>query len=282
MKNSLAILFLLLATPTLFSQDLASRQINGLLDVDFFDAFSVGDTVYIYRTSGLPALKNAVNDLTKLITVDRAALHGVPGKIDCELMDVMLELKTRTSLHSVAAEIFGNSGFLWKVVHEIGPAHIGSTGVWPKFVSYVNPDGSLIKPEKYICSGKLVAEDTHLFSVISFDDLSMISDGPEIDGEDALRIGRESIEKLCTEALKQNIVIRTRYHDQRLVGIPIKTKNAGETNYRQMWRVRFILADHVSYELLDSDPVVVWITTDGCASTLSINEWHAKNRRTKD
>ncbi len=281
MKSLLAIPLLVLFAPTLYSQDLASRQIDGLFDADFFDGFATGDAVYIYRTPGLPAHENAVDDLTKMLPVDRAALHGVPGRLNDELIGAMLGMRTTTSLTSVAAENFGDSGFLWKVVNEIHPVHGGSTGVWPRFVRYVNPDGSLIEPEKYLCSRKLVSEDTELFSVISFDDLSIISDGPEIDGEEALLIARKSIDKICTEALKQKTELRIRFHDQRLVAIPIKTKNAAETNYRAMWQVRYMLADHASYELFDNDPIVVWVTSDGFASTLSIDEWHAKNRRTK-
>lgn len=281
MKCLLAIPLFVLLAPTLFSQDFASRQIDGLVDADFFDGFATGDAVYIYRTSGLPAHENAVDDLTKMLPVDRAALHGVPGRLNCELIDAMLGMKTTTSLTSIAVENFGDSGFLWKVVHNISPAHGGSTGVWPRFVRYVKPDGSLIKPEAYLCSQKLVFENTRLFSVMSFDDLSIISDEPEIDGEDALRIARESIDKICAEALDEDIDIQTRYHDQRLVGIPIKAKNANETIHRPMWQVRFMLADHASYELFDDDPIVVWITSDGFASTLSLGEWHAKNRRTK-
>lgn len=281
MRSLISILLIVLLAPTLFSQDLISPQMDGLFDKDVFDGFATGDAVYVYRAVKLPANEKAVKDLTKMLPVDRAALHGVPGKLQDELTDAMLGMETTTSLQSVSAESYGDLGFLWKVVYDIRPAQGGATGVWPSFIRYVKPDGSLINPETYICSRKLVAEDTPLFSVMSFDDLSIDSDSPQIDGEEALRIARESIEKICAAALVENLKIKTRFHDQGIVKIPIKGKKPNETILRPMWQVRFMLADHASYELFDCDPIIVWITSDGFASTLSLNEWHAKNRRTK-
>jgi hypothetical protein len=281
MKPFLAIALLVLLAPTIFSQDLASRQLDGLLDKDYFDGFATGDVVYIYRTSGLPLREKAVEDLAKMLPVDRAALHGVPGGLNDALIDLMLGMQTTKSLASVAAENFGDSGFLWKVVYDIFPAQGGATGVWPRFVRYVKPDGSLVEPEKYLCSRKLVSEGSELFSVMSFNDLSIVSDGPEVDGEEALLIARKSIDKLSAIASQQNIELRIRFHDQRLLEIPVKAENSGEINYRSMWQVRFMLANPVSYELFDNDPIVVWVTSDGFASTLSIGGWHAKSRRTK-
>ncbi len=142
--------------------------------------------------------KKRLNDLTKMLPVDRCCTSWRTWETPRRINGCHAGMEMTTSLQSVSAESFGDLGFLWKVVYDIRPAQGGATGVWPRFIRYVKPDGSLINPEHNICSRKLVAEDIPLFSVMSFDDLSIDSDSPQIDGEEALRIARESIEKdLC-------------------------------------------------------------------------------------
>lgn len=277
----LVLIILLFSGGSLYAQSLGFSSVDGLADHDFFEAFSVGDAVYIYRNSRLPEPENAIAELSKIISVDRAAIHGAPSKSDRAIINQMMGFETELSVQSVCATDFGEGGFLWRVEHRISPAVGGTTGAWPHFVLYVNPDGSAIQPDRYLCSRRMVASDTALFSVLSFEDLSTGTGRPAIDGEDALRIGRETIEAICSKASKQGLSIKTRFHDQRLTDVPIGTKNTGDIHYCRVWQVRFMLADGASFELFDNDPIVVWVTADGFASELSLEKWRARNRRTK-
>lgn len=267
----------------LFAQGLHSPQIDGLADADYFDAFCIGNVAHIFWNSSLPESGNAVTNLAKLIAVDRAAIHSAPDSSTRALIDLMFGYETRFSEESVSAVNYGDSGYIWRVERSVSPAMGGSTGCPPKYLSYVNADGSLIIPSRFLFGQKQVGPETKLYSVLSFANLESSSSTKDtIDGEDALRLAKAELDSLGTEAAELNISLKTRFHDQKLVDYPIKTTNTGKNKTCNVWQVRFLLADKASFELFDNSPIVVWVTTSGLVSKLSLESWEAKTCRTKD
>ena len=69
---------------------------------------------------------------------------------------------------------------------------------------------------------------------------------------------------------------------KKLVAYPIKTANTGKSETCNVWQVRFLLADDVAFELFDDSPIVVWVTSSGRISRLSLDSWNAEIAGTKD
>jgi hypothetical protein len=147
----------------------------------------------------------------------------------------------------------------------------------------VNADGSLILPSRYLFSQKKVGPETRLYSVLPFVELETSSSNlNRIDGEDALRLAKEELDSLFKKADELDVAIKTRFHDQKLVAYPIKTVNTGKSETCNVWQVRFLLSDDVAFELFDDSPIVVWVTSSGRISRLSLDSWNAEIAGTKD
>jgi hypothetical protein len=267
----------------LFGQGLHSGQIDGLADSDYFDAFCIGNVAHIFCNSSLPESGKAVTNLAKIIAVDRAAIHSAPDSSTRALIDLMFDFRTKFSEESVSAVNYGDSGYIWRVERSVSPAMGGSTGVPPKYLSYVNADGALIIPSKYLFGQKRVGPETKLYSVLSFADFENSSSTKStIDGEEALRLAKADLDSLCKEAEELNFTLKTRFHDQKLISYPIKTLNTGKDETCNVWQVRFLVANNASFELFDSSPIIVWVTYSGKVSKLSLNSWNAEICRRKD
>ncbi len=77
---------------------------SDLRQTDVLDAQSFGNLVYIFRESSLPQGDGIVSDLSKILPVHRAALHGEPSSAERELIQNFL-FPCDFNLVSVTAEI---------------------------------------------------------------------------------------------------------------------------------------------------------------------------------
>lgn len=266
-----------------FSQESQSGKIDGLVETDYFDAFCIGSVAHVFWNTSLPDTRSAVEELSKIISVDRAAIHSAPDESNRSLINLMFGYETRFSEEAISAVNYGDSGYIWKIERSVFPAMGGSTGVPPRYLSYVNADGSLIFPSRYLFSKKKVGPETQLYSVLPFAELETSSSNVNrIDGEDALRLAKEGLDSLIKKADESDVAIMTRFHDQKLVAYPIKTAITGKSETCNVWQVRFLLADDVAFELFDDSPIVVWVTSSGRISRLSLDSWNAEIAGTKD
>jgi hypothetical protein len=84
-------------------------RIDSLSEKDVLDAFAVGNAVFVYRYSQLPSNGNAVSDLSKIIPVHRAKIHGRPDQDVSSLIDRMLGHPHQLNVKKLSAIDYGVS-----------------------------------------------------------------------------------------------------------------------------------------------------------------------------
>ena len=97
------------------AQGYYAPRIKLLADVDVLDAFPIGDVVFVHRGSGLPSDEKAVTDLSKIIPVNRAEIHGRPGQAVLMLIDQVLGDPHALHVKNLSAINYASSGYVWKV-----------------------------------------------------------------------------------------------------------------------------------------------------------------------
>ena len=265
----------------LFAQSYQSFELEGLDRSDIFDGFGISGVAYVFQTSALPLRDNAASDLLQLIPVDRAAIHGLPDESERALIDMFYESEVEFEVESVSAQKYYGSGFVWRVQCSVFPSGLGGfTGAPCKYVGYVNADGSLIEPARYLVSRSNIGNDSKVYSTLSFTDLTKPkTDKVRIDGEEALLLARKKLETFCAEAANKDINLKTRLHDQKLLEIPTRTKNSGALQTTAFWKVRFLPNYNLDSEDRVNNSIDVWVADNGVVSELSLNSWQAKEKK---
>src|SRR5688500_275322 len=106
---------LVLGPASCLAQGIFVKRTDALADNDVLDAFSIGNAVFVYRQAGLPAPEKAVLDLTKVIPVSRAEIHGRPAADVHSLVEEMAGHPAQWEVSDVSAVNHGAAGFVWKV-----------------------------------------------------------------------------------------------------------------------------------------------------------------------
>lgn len=270
------------------AQGYYAPRVQSLDDV-VLDAFPIGDVVFVYRRSELPSGDNAVADLSKIIPAHRAEIHGRPGPDVSSLINQMLGTPHTTHVESLSAINYGDSGYVWKVTRKLFPSFGGFSGVPFQFRSYVNPDGSLIAPERYLCDhdtvvgteGRFFGND-NIFSVMSFADFEVDEkNAKHIHGDQALSLATNAIEKFVAQKPLKKHKVAYRLHDQSLLRLPVATNHDGKLAMRKVWAVNFVDAKLTGNAIHEAEPLTVWVTVDGMVSQLTFRSWKAQDRRVK-
>lgn len=249
-------------------------------DDDVFEFVKIGELVMVYRTSSLPKEEAAVFDLDKLCSVSNAVRNGSPEYIESVLIDQELSGSHRFDLDEAAALSMGKHGMLWRVKVSLMPTVGGFSGLPYLYRGLLQADGTPIPDEKAFVAhcdlereGEGANDDDedcdHLFSVIRFADFA------DPNPDEKLLHGDEILSRAETK-LKSAIGKRPgfRFHDQRLVSVPILRRHDGNTVDRKLWKVGFIpAADDPDIE---QPAIILWVTVDGRVSELSINKWSLK------
>lgn len=96
------------------ARDFQKKLSGSLINPDVFDSFEIENVVFVNLVSDLPSADEAVTDLSKMISVDRAAIHAKPGPEIESLIELMLHRPHEPFLDEVCLSKHGESGFLWK------------------------------------------------------------------------------------------------------------------------------------------------------------------------
>lgn len=275
------ILAILLQTASFAQMAVSSSKIALLQTDDLFDAYSLGQIVYVYRESSFPTLESAVTDLEKLISVDRAAEHGKPDTLMLQQLESRLmgiELSPR--LDEAAAMNRGDCGFLWKLCWTLFPAKQNLGGKPWICRTYVGPDGSDIKPELALCDEISFSKGKHgsncLVSSLPFTRLSKRVDAKQaIHGEDVLTRAQAEL-KSAVESIDLEQRPSLRFRDQELIKVPFEQLHTGHIENREVWAVHFVPAELQGKDILNADPFTVWVTIDGQVGKLTWNGWSLK------
>lgn len=273
---------LLLNAEVLVAQESQRFSIKGLDRTEMIDGFEISGVVYIYHNSALPKADYAARDLSQLIPVDRAAIHGSPDASERALIELFYESEVEFEIESVSARRCNGSRYIWRVESSVSRSFFacGYGDNSAKYIGYVNADGSLIEPSRYIVNHSRVGNNSLVYSTLSFAELTkQKAKEPRVDGEEALRIARAKLDAFSAEASKSDVQIKTRFHDQQRLEIPIRMKNTGDQETSAVWKVRFL----PNYIMESDDPfyncIVVWVTDGGVTSELSLNSWQAKDEK---
>jgi hypothetical protein len=274
----------LLACPGVCAaQDFWVTRTDSLADEDVLDAFPIGNVVFVYRNTALPSADKAVRDLSKIISVDRAGVHGKPSDEDHALIDSMLGFPHTPHLRQLSAIDWGESGFIWEVTWNLYPSTGGSTGIPFQFRAHVNGDGSLIVPERFLCDHvDIPGLEEPVFSVLAFGDLDFEEQGATIiHGDQALSLATSAVRMLFKEDSKEGQPANLRFYDQSVIDLRVGTKNNGQFEIKKVWAVNFIPSNLSGDDIHRADELTVWVTTDGFVSQLTRDRWEGKTRRAK-
>jgi hypothetical protein len=265
----------------LFAQSYQSFELEGLDRSDIFDGFGISGVAYVFQTSALPPRDNTANDLSQMIPVNRAAIHGLPDESERALIEMFYESEVEFEVESVSAQKHYGSGFVWRVQCSVFPSGFGGlTGAPYKYIGYVNADGSLIEPVRYLVSRSDIGNDSKVYSTLSFAELTKPkTDKVRIDGEEALRLARTKLETFCAEAANKDINLKARLHDQQLLDIPTRTENSGALQTTSVWKVRFLPNYNLDSEDRVNNSINMWVVDNGVVSELSLNSWQAKDKK---
>lgn len=265
------------------AQSYYAPRIDSLSEKDVLDAFAIGNVVFFYRYSQLPSNDKAVSDLSKVISVHRAKLHGRPDRDVCSLVDRMLGHPHQLTVKKLSAIDHGDSGFVWKITWEIQPKHGGSSGIPFEFRSYVNPDGSVMMPERFLCDHVPVpGTDQNIFSILSFSDFQTDEEnGEKVHGDRVLSLATNSVRSLEMEKPLMEQKVGFRFRGQSVMQLPVGMKHDGKPIIRRVWAVTFVDAKSTGNAIHEAEPLTVWVTEDGIVSQLTFGKWQARSRRTK-
>jgi len=256
---------------------------------DMLDASAVGHAVFVFRRSQLQQGELAHRGLSELIPVDRAEVHGRPGREVRALIAHMLGTPHELHVREVCASIKETPGFIWKVTWELFPARGGSTGTPYESHAFVNPDGSVLTPERFLCDHMYLANGNEeyyfggghgVFSALAIADIGVKADDTTVHGDKVLSLAKAALDRFVEENFEASKGPNLRFHDQSLIDLPIDTDRNAQVVKAKVWAVNFIEADLAREEINQSDPFTVWVTTDGLVSQLSLHRWKPVRLRT--
>ena len=279
MKTLGGLLIAMLISASLSAQMSRNFSSEDLLQDDHvLDAYSLGRIVFVYRRSSLPSPETAVTDLSKLISVDRAAEHGKPDQLMLrQLNSPLMGIELKPELNEATAVNCGDRGFFWRILWEFYPAKGGSSGPPLTCRTYVGPDGSLIPVERALCDMiEFPNEDDGgdcLVSSLPFKKLSKrAKERAVIHGDEVLSRAQTKLDEALANSGREH-KLSLRFRDQELINVPYKLLHTGETEERDIWAVHYVLPDLQHDAILKSDPFTVWVTVDGEVGKLTWNGW---------
>jgi hypothetical protein len=239
-----------------------------------FDVVVIGRAVFVYRRSSLPFERDAVRDETRMISQERARTHGTPSPEVDRLIDIDRQADYGFDFEQAEVVSMGKAGLLWKITWRVSLKQGGGSGVPWRYRSYVKPDGTRIEPEMVLCDARNVAaQDRWIFSRMAFRDFEKRpAPTAVVHGDQVQQAAREKLTRFLNEAFPDDAP-GFRFHDQRLLEIPVASRETSRSTVRELWEVRFADAGLQGPAILKGWPLVVWVTVDGRPAELSVDRW---------
>lgn len=247
---------------------------------DIADVFSIADMSFVIRESTIAKSSLQERNLSKLLSPAEAVKRGLPSKATGLLIERLLHGRHEPELTMASAVNDDQAGFYWQIKWELFASPGGSSGIPYQYRAIVRSDGSVVKPELFLCDdyGSFSQRDADevVFSVLALDDLLPIAKS-KVNPEKIVSAAKRSF-----ELAKQQFKLKPNFQSlpPKRVVFPGSLATKATNEQLEVWLVRFVdkkIENPENTKYVGS--IAVWVTSDLVTSELTMGEWSATSKR---